>query len=114
MPDRVTRGRRRHYVHVYNPGPEVADGEGGFTQTPIAASPAGVWAEIRPASAGDLERLVANSVQAVGTHIVTLDWHPQITTATELRFGSRSYQVTGVQDPDERHRDLVLACKEAV
>jgi head-tail adaptor len=108
------RGMKRHLVTLQNPGVDVPDGRGGVTNVPEYLTPPTMYAAIRPATARDLERSVANTVQSTASHIVELDYHPQVTTATRVLFGSRVLQVVGVQNPDERNVDMVLACEEVV
>lgn len=107
-------GNLRHQVTLENPGPRVPDAEGGYTEawTPLTPSP--VWASIQPATARDLERRVASTMQSTATHIVTMRFHPQVTTKTRLTFGNRVFFVSGVQNTDERNVELVLACQEIV
>lgn len=110
----ATRGQKRHLVTLRGPGTLVPDGDGGYTQVPTNLEPPTRYAEIKPATARDLERTIANAVQSKASHIVTMDYHPDVTTETTLLFGTRVFQVTGVQNPEERNIDLVLACEEVV
>lgn len=110
----ATRGQKRHLVTLEKPGPPVSDNDGGYTNPPVALSPSSMRAEIKPATARDLERSVANTVQSTASHIVTMDYHPQVDTTTRLLFNGRTFQVTGVQNPEERNIELVLACEEVV
>jgi head-tail adaptor len=73
-----------------------------------------VWADIRPASAHDLERVVGGTVLSSASHLVRLRYHPAITTQSQLRFGARVFAVTGVQNVDERNVELIVACQEVV
>jgi head-tail adaptor len=57
---------------------------------------------------------VANTVQSTASHIVTIDYHSGVNTRTQITFGSRTFQVEGFHNPDERNIQLVLACKEVV
>lgn len=109
------RGKKRHLVTLDNPGPTVPDGDGGFTQTRVALEPEeGIFVEIKPATARDLERVVANTVQSRASHIITGDYVAGVTTQTRIHFGSRVFEVTGVQNPEERNIELVLAAIEVV
>ena len=112
--DTVPRGRKRHLVSLSGPGTAVPDGDGGYTQTAAALSPATMWAEIRPATARDLERVTAGTVMATASHIVTMDYHPQVTTQTRITFKGRTLLVTGVANPEERNIELVLTAEEVV
>jgi head-tail adaptor len=110
----ATRGQKRHLVSLANPGAPLPDGEGGFTQSWAALTPSEMYAEIKPATARDLERVVASTVASTASHLVTMDYHPQVTTETRVTFGIRVFSVTGVGNPEERNRDLILACSEKV
>lgn len=103
-------GQLRHKVTLEGPGPSVPDGDGGFTT--VWTVLARVWADIRPATPRDLERRVASTVQATASHIVVIRWLPGVTTATRIKFGTRTFEVTGVQNPEEQDVSLVLACEE--
>jgi len=111
---RVRAGQRRHLVTLSNPAAPVADGDGGFTEASSALSPASVWAEIKPATVKNLERVVANTVQAQASHLVTLPYHDGITTETKVTYGTRVFSVTGIANPEERNLELVLLCQEVV
>jgi SPP1 family predicted phage head-tail adaptor len=110
----ATRGQKRHMVTLQNPGADVPDADGGYTQTWTALSPSPVYAEIKPATARDLERVTANAVQSTATHLVSIDYHSGVTTETRVGFGTRVLQVTSVQNPDERNIELLLVCTEVV
>jgi head-tail adaptor len=108
-----------HRLTLENPsGSPVPDGDGGFTQPYAVLSPSVVYASIRPATARDLERVVSNAVQSTASHIIECDYHSGVTSQTRVSWtGPRDGQahvgvVTGVQDPDERNVDMVLAVEE--
>jgi SPP1 family predicted phage head-tail adaptor len=105
---------RPHRVTLQNPGPPVADGHGGFTQSWTDLVPPAVSAKIAPATATDLERVTAGTVIATATHVVTMPYHPQVTTLTRVLFNGRQFSVTGVSDPEERHVETIAICKEIV
>lgn len=107
-------GRRRHRVTLATRGTPVADGAGGYTETPTPLDPAAVYADIRPATQRDLERIMANVSLSVATHIVTMPYHAGVTTKTVLTFGARTLHVTGVANPDERNQETVAVCVEVV
>jgi SPP1 family predicted phage head-tail adaptor len=105
-------GALRHRITLQTPT-SVADGDGGFSDT-WATLAANVPASIAPATAHDLERVVAGTVQSSATHLVTIRYLAGVTTKTRVVFGSRLFSVTGVQNPDERNISLVLVCQEIV
>jgi hypothetical protein len=113
------RGARRHLVSLSTAGPEVPDADGGFSQAPVALSPATRYAEIKPATARDLERVAAGTVMSTNTLLVTMDFHPSVTTKTMLAWTDQAglahtAAVTGVNNPDLRCIELVLVAVEVV
>jgi SPP1 family predicted phage head-tail adaptor len=108
----VRAGELRHLITLQTPSTATPDGDGGFTNT--WTDLATVWASIVPATARDLERLVAGTVQSSATHLVTIRYLAGVTTKTRVVFGSRLLSVTGVQNPEERNISLVLVCQENV
>jgi len=110
----VAIGHRHKRVLLQNPGPDAADGLGGFTQSWIDLPPA-ADARIESASAAALERLAAGTtVLASASHVVTLPFREGVSTRTRLLLDGRVLHVAGVHDPEERHIDLVLICEERV
>lgn len=106
-------GARQKRVTFQNPGPVVPDGYGGFTQSWTDLTPA-ADARISPATAHSLERVAAGTVISSATHIVTVPYRAGISTKTRILVDGRVLNVTSVQDPDERHVELVLVCEEVV
>lgn len=106
--------KRPHRVTLQDPGPPVADGDGGVTQTWADLVPPAMDAEIKTASAADLERVAAGTVLATATHIVTMPYHPQLKTSSRIVHNGRFFSVTGVADPDERHVETIAICVEVV
>jgi SPP1 family predicted phage head-tail adaptor len=107
-------GALRYTVQLANPGPAVTNGDGGFTQVPVPLEPSTVFAAIHPASARDLERIRAGSVIATATHVVTMRYHPGVTTKTQLTFNGRTFNVVGLSNTDERNIELICLCVEVV
>src|SRR5262245_29722394 len=107
----MARGSYRHLVTLEGPT-STADGDGGYTQAWASLSPATMYAAIRPATARDLEHLVTNTVEGMASHIVEMDYHSGVTIQTRITFGARVFQVTGIQNPEERNISLALACVE--
>jgi head-tail adaptor len=108
----ATRGQKRHLVTLENPGASVPDGDGGYTQAWTALTPPRMRAEIKPATARELERLAAGTVLSSASHIVTMDYHAQVTTVTRIVFGTRYFSVTGVSNPEERNIETICVCVE--
>jgi head-tail adaptor len=119
MKGQIASGERRHLVTLTVVGPAVSDGDGGFTQAPIALVPSPVYAAIRTPTARDLERLAPGTVIATQSLLVTLPFHPAVTTKTRLAWTDPAGRVhvanvTGVNNPDQRCIDLELVVVEVV
>jgi head-tail adaptor len=102
-----------HRVQVSNPGPMVPDGDGGYTQTPIV-SPDPWWVGIEPATARmrGTEQIVAGTVFAQATHVLRGRYRTDITTNSQILFGTRTFDVAGVQNVEEVNTHLLLFCIE--
>lgn len=116
-------GRLRHSVLLENE--ETGAVEGDVVTVYKKLNPSRWHCSIEPATTRDLERRAASTVIATATHLITGRYHPGITTKTRitkgdrnpdgsLTPGSRSFNVTGVQNPQERNEALVLTCEEVV
>lgn len=110
----VSAGARRHLIHLQVSAEPAPDGEGGYTDDWTDLPPSPVMAAILPATARDLERLMAGTVVSNASHIVTFPFHPGVTTKARIRFGARTFNVTGVANPEERNIETVCACQEIV
>jgi head-tail adaptor len=111
-------GLRTKLVGLEAPGAPLPDPDGGYTETFAALDPPTAWAAIEPASATDLERLAAGTVITTASHLITLPFHPGITIETRISYPdprkgrTRTFQITGLTDPDERNRELVIVAEE--
>ena len=105
---------RPHQITLDTPGAAVTDGDGGYTQTFDPLSPATMSAKITPATAADLERVTSGTVLSSATHVVTMPHHSGVNTKTRITFGSRTLNVVGVSNPDERSIETIAVCAEVV
>jgi head-tail adaptor len=106
-------GSRPHWVTLEDPSTPVSDGDSGLVVPDWTnLVPPSVYAEIKPATARDLERLAVDTTVTTATHVVSFGYHPQVTTNTRIVFGSRILAVTGVSNPDERGVETVCVCVE--
>lgn len=115
----ATRGQRRHLVTLQNPGAPVPDPDLGYTQTWTNLSPATMWAEIKPATARDLERVAAGTVLSTESLLITMDFHSSVTTTTRLTWTdpagrAHAANVTGINNPEGRCVELILVVVEVV
>ncbi len=107
-------GDLRHSIVLENPGTPSSNGDGDFTVSYAALSPSPVQASIEPATARSLERMAAGSVIASATHLVSMRYHSGVTTKTRITFGSRTFNVAGVMNPEERNIWTVAMAVEVV
>lgn len=112
------RGQRRTLVTLQNPGPAVPNDDGGTTPSWIALDPPTAYARIVLATGNDRERVAAGTVLTTLSRLVTLAYHPGVTTQTQLAWTDAAgvahvANVTSTQ-PDERGIDLQLVCVEVV
>ena len=69
---------KEHRLVIENPGVPVPDGHGGYTTTWQRLAPT-FWGSLEPASAHDLERVVAHTEQASTVMAIRgLDYHPDV------------------------------------
>jgi SPP1 family predicted phage head-tail adaptor len=111
---RTPAGQRVHVVTLQAPGLPVPDGDGGVIQGWDDLDPATVKASITPASARDLEKLASGTVIAQATHVITIPYHPGVTTATRVVFRGRTFSLTSVINLEERNVQLKCIGVEVV
>lgn len=109
---KVSIAERPHRGQFQNPGPPVPDGT-GWTQSWIDLPPP-AWALITPASQAALEQIAAGTVLSMATHLVRVPYRHGLTTKSRFLVDGRQLNVIGIQDPQERHVELVLVCAEVV
>jgi len=110
---------RPHRVLLDEPGATIPDGDGGWTQGWDPLDPPALWAAVEQATKYTLERLASGAVLSTATHIVTLPFHPGVTTQTRVRWTDPRLRdhvanVVGVIDHDGRCAELVLGVVEVV
>jgi SPP1 family predicted phage head-tail adaptor len=108
----TTIGERRAWVTLQNPGPSMNDGQGNSTTPWYPLDPPMMKARIAPASAANLERITVGGVIAVATHVVTMRYHPQVTTDTQITYQGRTFYVKAVHNPDEKNEETIAVCQE--
>jgi hypothetical protein len=111
-------GQRRCLVRLQNPGTPVPDGDGGFTRPYVDLAPPTRYARVVTPTAKDLEHLAGGTVLSTLSRVVSMPYHPDVTTETRLSWTdgagrAHAANVTGVQ-ADERSLSLELVCVEVV
>lgn len=69
-------------------------------------------ARITPVSA--LERWRAERVTPQATHEVEIRYRSDVKAADQLVFGTRTFHIVGIRNPDERRIGLLIDCEEVV
>lgn len=105
--------RRRLWVSLASITPS-ADTDGGYTEPTTPLSPATERVAIQSATPNNMESFVANTITAKATHIVDMRYRSDVTTKCRITYGSRVFAVRGVQNVDEKNRDLLVACEEVI
>lgn len=86
------------------------DGGGGYTEVPVTIA-TGVWAAVEPLEGN--ERIRAMQTEASATHRVTLRYRSDVTAALRVVHEGRTLEVVSPPiDPEERHAELQLLCRE--
>jgi head-tail adaptor len=111
---RTPAGQRVHLITVQGPGAPVPDGDGGYTQTWADLDPPQLKASITNATARDLELLAAGTVISQAAYVLTMPYHPQITTAARVLFRGRVLALTSVANREERNVQLVCLATEVL
>jgi SPP1 family predicted phage head-tail adaptor len=70
------------------------------------------WAEVVPLSGRELE--VARAQAPTADHRVTLRHWPDLKPHHRVKFGDKYFAINSVLNTDQRDRELVLLCTEAV
>lgn len=111
----IPAGERRHYVTFDAPSePASPDGDGGYTQSFTPLDPPGAFVQIAAATARDQARSMAGSIASTASHVLRGPYHPGVTTLTRITFGTRTFQVLGVENLEARSIDMELLCAEQV
>lgn len=86
------------------------DDVGGFVSQWVGV--AQVWARVQPMGTG--ERYMRHQMQANASWRVTIRHRSDVSVSPKMRvvWGSRTFEVRGFTNADERKRFLDLACEE--
>lgn len=71
-----------------------------------------VWGSLSPMSGQ--ENWQANQVRPDVTHTIRIRHYADLTPRHRLRIGTRIFGVESILDTDNRHRELVVNCREEV
>ena len=100
-------GRLRHRINFQQES-LAADGQGGSTRTWTSRSFAS--ASMKPLRAE--ERFYNEQLNHTGTHEFVIRYRTDIAETDRIKFNGKFYQITGIINPNERDRQLVITAKE--
>ncbi len=107
MSQRVRAGKLRHEV-VLRTLAQIPDGSGGQTESwvPLAT----VFASIERMN--ELEQLNSGMQQNVTTHKIKIRYCDGLTVSDQVLFGTREFEITEIDDVDQRKFKQILMCLE--
>ncbi len=111
----IPAGQRRHTVVVQVPSP-------GSPPSQIDGDVADAWTDLAPLwqvaivpAIQTTEQGMAGTSMGSATHSVTGPYRADVTLTTRLLVeGTRAFNIVSRSDPEDRHRELVLLCREVV
>lgn len=105
---KILAGKLRHKIDIVKPT-NSQDDTGG---TSLANNTifANCWASINALSGQ--EGFAASEFVSTSSHMVTIRYRPGVTTAMQVWFKGRTFQIVAVLNPDEKTKTLILLCSE--
>lgn len=100
-------GELRHRLELQSPT-DSTDSYGQPTRS--WATYATVWGKVLPFTANESQ--LANQQQAVITHRITIRYNADVTAEHRIIFGSRTLNIRGVRDLEERGIALEIDAEE--
>lgn len=101
-------GKLRHRIEIQKRQTGGVDAFGGRSEGWSFVAKA--WASIEPQTGRQLE--FARQFTATVSHKITMRYVPGLSPAMRVKFGSRIFEINGVIDLEERHREINLFCTE--
>jgi SPP1 family predicted phage head-tail adaptor len=105
---RIAAGKLRQKIDILQPT-GVQDSAGGISLADYTVL-ATVWASIEPT--GGTETLAAGSETSVVTHRIEIRYIAGLNASMQVGFSGRKFQITAVENPDERTKKLYLQVVE--
>lgn len=84
------------------------DGMGGYTETPTDIT--GIDARIDPLEGREQVEAMQTGMQR--PHRIVIRYREAMTGAKTLVYGTRTFDIKSVVDPEERHRELHILAEE--
>jgi len=106
----ITVGDLRSRV-TFQSSSRASDSQGGFVETwaNLATNPT-VYGYL--AAVSSRERLFSNQVQTQRTHVLVVRYRSDLTTDMRFTYESRTFQIKGIRNPEERKAFLILDVEE--
>ena len=105
-------GAYRHTVTFQNPGAQIPDGDGGWTQDWTDLVPATWKVSIKRAGLQDLERFTAATVVNQAAYVVRGRYHKDVSTNSRMLFDGRKFSIVDTLTEDERKIDMAILAIE--
>lgn len=102
-------GKLRHRITIQYPSPTQDATNDPVVSWRVLAT---VWADVRPAGSQERLQRQADQVVAQVDQRVRMRYRSDITTQMRVKWGTRYFDIEGVNDPDGRRRELRLDCRE--
>ncbi len=102
-------GRLRHRVELHS-ATTTRDGYGQPKET--FAKYADVWASIEPVTMS--EKIKSEQLKGERTHKITIRYNANVDRTDRIIFGSRTFEIVEILNPQERNRIMEFECKEVV
>lgn len=86
----------------------TSDGMGGYTETPTDIT--GINAQIYPLEGREQVEAMQTGMQR--PHRIVMRYREGMTGAKTLVYGTRTFDIKSLVDPEERHRELHILAEE--
>ena len=111
-------GQMRHTIYLERPV-QVADNEGGYTESFVALDPPTAKASIVSASQRRLEQIVSGTVIGEASVVITMRFHKDVDLKTRIRWTDRMGKahianVLTVDDVESRGVELLIVASEII
>jgi SPP1 family predicted phage head-tail adaptor len=106
---KICAGDLRHKITFQAPT-NSPDGCGGGDLTWSDVTTA--WAKIAPVSAG--EKFMASKLEEDVSHKITIRYNASVTSVQRIKFGTRTFKIVGVLNPEERNEWLQIFALEQI
>lgn len=112
---KVSAGELRHRIQI-QAATEAANALGELTPTWAKINGGDRWAKIEPVALVAQRREYVDGPQVLAdvTHRITMRYMSGITVRHRIVYGTRTFGIQMVIDPDETQTTLELLCKESI